>query len=346
MEHSHDADYKLTPKFFFLSLGVLITLIASVTAFLNLAFETLNKHLPDALNAVYQYGYNTYSFEAARGALATLIIVFPTFLVLSYFWRKATQAGISRIDTAVRKWMLYLLIFLASITAAVDLVTLVRYFVSGEITNRFIWKVIITLVVAAYVGVYYMFELRGWQKLWGWRMAPWAAVKSSILVLALIIWSFTVIGTPNEQRAWRLDERRTQDLQSIQWQVINFWQQKEKLPTELKELSNPLSGFMLPVDPEFEKGLTYEYKKTGDMTFELCATFTATMPKGWQEYSDGGGVIPMMNRDVAVSSYPYPGGGVNESWDHEIGRTCFSRTIDKDLYPPYPDPVAYPVKAL
>jgi hypothetical protein len=58
------------------------------------------------------------------------------------------------------------------------------------------------------------------------------------------------------------------------------------------------------------------------------------MPKGWQEYSNGG-VIPMYKRevsDIAVSSYPYYG-GVNESWDHSIGRTCFTRTIDVDMYP-------------
>ena len=33
---------------------------------------------------------------------------------------------------------------------------------------------------------------------------------------------------------------------------------------------------------------------------------------------------------------PYGGAGTNESWDHSEGRTCFSRTIDKDIYPPYP----------
>ena len=89
----------------------------------------------------------------------------------------------------------------------------------------------------------------------------------------------------------------------------------------------------LPVEPEFEKGKTYEYNVTGPLTFELCATFSAPMPKGWQEY---GGVAPMYRYDSHEGSYPYPGSGVNESWDHQAGRTCFSRTIDKDMYPPYP----------
>lgn len=334
MDQHHGS--KLSPKFFFLSLGVLVSLIATVTSFLNLVFQTLDKKFPDALNSVYQYGYDTYSFEAARAALATLIIVFPAYLILSYFWRKVVKNGLSHVDEIVRKWMLYLILFLSSIVIVVDLVTLVRYFVSGEITDRFIYKVLITLFVAVFVGVYYIFDLQGKNKILGVNINLSSPIKATLIVILLIVWSFSVIGSPSEQRAWRLDERRIQDLQSIQWQVISYWQQKETLPLQLKDLSNPISGFMNPVDPEFEKGLMYEYKKTADLTFELCATFTAVMPQGWQE--GYGGTRPMLGgvyMEDSASSYPYPGGGMNESWDHKIGRTCFSRTIDPDMYPPF-----------
>lgn len=331
MEQKHS---KVSSKFFFLSLGVIISLITSVVAFLNLAFEILNKKFPDVLNSTYQYGYMSYSFEGARVALATLIIIFPVFILVSYFWKKETHIELGTIDLVIKKWMLSLLIFLAGIVIVVDLVTLVRYFVSGEITDRFMYKVLITILVALFVGVHYMFELQGREKIWKFNIAIWATIKSSVLVLLLIIWAFMVIGSPKEQRTWRLDDRRTQDLQSMQWQVISYWQQKEELPETIAELSNPISGYFTPVDPEFERGVMYEYRAVSENSFELCATFSAPMPKGWQENSYGGGVMPM-REDVAVSSYPYPGGGMNESWDHEAGRTCFLRTIDEDLYPPF-----------
>lgn len=338
MEHStHSA--RLSPKFFFISLGVLVTLISAVSSFLVLFFETLNQKFPDALNAVYQYGYSSYNYEGIRGAIATLIIVFPVYLVLSYFWRKASQNELLSWDTTIRKWMIYLILFVAAVVIIVDLVTLVRYFVSGEITIRFILKVLGTLVVAKLVGWYYIFEMN--PKL-GFKipLPQVLAAVSSVLVAGLIIWSFSVIGSPKMQRALRFDERRIQDLQSIQWQVINYWQQKEKLPALLTDLSDPLSNYMVPVDPEFSSGKKYEYKATGELSFELCATFSETMPKGWVEY--GGGYpkpLGIGGRDASVSSYPYPSGGVNESWDHEAGRTCYARTIDKDLYPPYPKQV-------
>ncbi|MDQ5901586.1 MAG: hypothetical protein QG580_301 [Patescibacteria group bacterium] len=331
MSENIQKDGKLSPKFFFLSLGVLVSLVASVVSFLNLIFQALNKRFPDALNSTYTYGYSSWDYDAIRASLATLIIVFPVFLTLSYFWKKVGSVGLSRVDEIIKKWMVYLILFLSSVVVVVDLVTLVRYFVAGEITQRFLIKVGVTLLVALVSLVYYSSLIKNENKCKGKEI--FFGSISLLMVLSAIVWSFTVIGSPKDQRAWRLDERRVQDLQSIQWQVINFWQQKERLPEELKDLSSPLSGFMVPVDPEFEKGLAYEYKKLEGLKFELCATFSAEMPQGWVEY--GGGVMPMYGgKDVAVSSMPFPGNG-GDSWMHEAGKTCFEREIDKEMFPPF-----------
>jgi len=328
---------KLNIGFFFLSLGVLISLITSVVSFLNLAFALLDKRFPDVLNASYQYGYNTYDYESIRMSLATLIIFFPVFLLISYFWNEFMKKDMSHADDMVKKWLIYILLFLSSLVVIIDLVTLVRYFVSGEITNRFIYKVLATLVVALFVGVYYIFVLTNRKKVFIFSVGLWSAIKSSALVILLIYFSFYVMGSPATQRLLRLDDRRISDLQNIQGQIINYWQQKEKLPVTLAELSNPLSGFTLPVDPEFEKGYVYEYKIKEDLTFELCATFVKPIPKGWRENTNYYAEPYLGAKDIAVSSYPaYPVSGINESWDHEAGRTCFERTIDKDIYPPYP----------
>jgi hypothetical protein len=331
----------LTPKFFFISLGVIVSLITSVSSFLVLFFDTLDKKFPDVLNATYQYGYNSYNYDTIRATLATLIIFFPVFLILLYFWRKISKQGLGIKDNIIFKWMIYLIIFIASIVIIVDLVTLVKYFVSGEITGRFVYKVLGTAVVALLVGLNYFSELKNHEKVdVKTTCSIIFAFISFVIFLGLMIWSFTIMGSPKEQRAWRLDDRRISDLQSIQYQVINYWQQKEKLPANIKDLANPLSGYSLPVDPEFQSGKNYEYISGEKLSFQLCATFSANMPKGWQEYSNyGGGVMPIYRTatDVKVSSsVAYPSGGVNESWDHQAGRTCFTRTIDKDIYPPFP----------
>ena len=324
---------KFNIGFFFVSLGVLITLITSVVSFLNLVFETLNKRFPDVLNSSYQYGYSTYEYESIRMALATLIIFFPIFLVVSYFWNKLYRMELALWDEFFHRWVIYIILFLSSLIIIIDLVTLVKYFISGEITYRFILKVVTVLLVAVLVGFYYIFLLREKDSSRSTTGIIFGGI-GAVLVVAAVFCSFSIIGSPAKQRLLRLDDRRVGDLQNIQYQVINYWQQKEKLPLILTELTNPLSGYSVPVEPEFEKGKKYEYAVKGPMTFELCATFSLPMPKGWREYG-GGEVFPMMDYKVSNTSYPYPGGGTNESWDHQEGRACFERTIDKDMYPPF-----------
>ena len=329
---------KLNIGFFFLCLGLLITLITSVVSFLNLVFSTLEKRFPDVLNATYQYGYSTYDYENIRMALATLIIFFPVFLIISYFWKKFTKGEIGYFDEIIKKWVIYIILFLSSIVVVIDLVTLVKYFVGGEITDRFIYKIIITLIVGVWVGKHYFIsEIRKESEKIKKISNTISAFLAVVFFIGAISYSFMVMGSPFKQRSFRLDDRRVNDLQSIQYQVINYWQQKEKLPATLSDLSNPISGYSLPVDPEFEKGNVYEYIVKDKLTFELCGTFALPMPKGWREYNYGGGInMPTIAVDVKqASSVAYPG-GVNESWDHQSGRTCFERTIDKDIYPPFP----------
>ena len=329
---------KFNAGFFFVSLGVLITLITSVVSLLHLVFETLNKRFPDVLNSSYAYGYSTYEYEGIRTALSVLIIFFPIYLLLSYFWNKLYMKHAAVWDELFRKWVMYIVLFLSSIVVAVDLVTLVRYFISGEITIRFVLKVVSTLIIAGLVGLYYVSVLKEKDNsAKKFSSGVILSILGALIVMFSIAYSFAILGSPMKQRQLRLDERRLGDLQNLQYQVINYWQQKEKLPATLQEMADPISSYNLPVDPEFEKGKQYEYALKGPLSFELCATFSQPMPKGWREYGSGP-VMPYYGRDVAVSM-PYPaGGGINESWDHGAGRTCFERKIDKDLYPPYPKP--------
>jgi len=344
---------KLNIGYFFLSLGTLGTLIASVTSFLNLAFEVLNKKYPDILNATYQYGYNNYEFQNLRSYLATLIIIFPIFIVLAYFWRKKSKTEKGEMDNIIEKWIIYLVIFLSSLVIVVDLIALVRIFIAGEITERFILKASTAFFTALVVGGYYIILILGQKKR---KLLLWIlALVGIAMFVKVIIFSFIVMGSPFKQRELQLDERRVQDLRSIQGYIVNYWQQKEKLPSSLDDLKDPLSGVSLPVPPGFEKGEIYEYAKLEKMKFQLCGTFSLPMPKGWQEYQNyKGGITPMMGiaetrPDVSVGQggmsapissdglyYPYPWwGSTNESWDHQAGRTCFDRTIDPERYPPY-----------
>ena len=293
---------KTSPKDFFLHFGAVITLYVSAISLINLLFEVINTAFPDALeNYVAPYSYTM------RLSVASLIILYPLYLFLMRTIRVDVEAHPEKREVGIRKWLTYLTLFIAGIAVVVDLITLINTFLGGEISTRFVLKVLVVLVVAGIVFGYYVYDLKVTTSvnLKVIRAFRWGTLA---LVLVSIIGSFFVIGSPMKQRDLRFDERRTSDLQTIQWQIINYWQQKGVMPKTLADLEDPISGFTVPTDPQ--KVYQYEYTVGSKSNmFSLCATFSAESPTG-------------------TNYYPQ-----NESWNHGVGKVCFDRAVDADLYP-------------
>lgn len=304
------------PKDFFLWLGLIIALYGSITSLLTLLFQYINYAFPDEL-AGYADPYN----GSIRFAMATLIVLAPTVVVLARLIRSSIEEDPSKATLWIRRWALVLTLFVASATVVIDLITLVNTFLGGEITERFVLKVVVVLLAAVGVFLHFLADLKGY-----WILNPKKAntigIAFGVLALATIVSGFLIIGSPTTARLMRFDAQKVSDLQSIQYQVLNSWQQHQILPTTLSELADPLSGFTLPVDPQ--TGNTYEYRVVSPLSFELCATFNAPAPD-----TKGMGTYP------ATDSY-VSGGFDNPTFMHETGRTCYTRTIDPVRYPPYP----------
>jgi len=302
--------HKTTARDLFLNLGVVITLYVSIVSLLSLAFDIINKLFPDTLS----YSGDSYSY-GMRMAVASLIVIFPLFLWLSRLVKKDIEGDASRRDTAVRRFLTWVTLFVSGAAVAVDLVVLLNTFLSGEITMRFVLKVLAVLVVAGATLAYYINEVREVPKKISHKMV---SIVSSVIVFVLIASSFAVFGSPMTVRKERMDDQRASDLTSIQWQVINYWQQKGSLPATLGDLTDPISSFYSPVDPE--TGKAYVYERTGLRAFKLCADFSTQSPSLGQ----------------ANTQYTQPIKGFNESWKHGVGTVCFDRTVDPDLYPVRP----------
>ena len=95
-----------------------------------------------------------------------------------------------------------------------------------------------------------------------------------LVVLASIVTGFFVVGSPKEERMRRFDSERVAHLQQLQFNIIEYWRSKGKLPVKLADLNDPTRGVIVPVDPDPDKkGEPYGYEIKGPETFELCATF-------------------------------------------------------------------------
>jgi len=302
---------KVTPKDFFLWAGAMIALYSSVFAFIALLFQYINYAYPDAL--AYTYYADPFS-GGIRFAMATLIVMVPVAILIMRYIRKDIVAEHAKADLWIRRWALVLTIFIAGLAVVGDLITLINYFLGGDVTIRFVLKVIVLLLVAGGVFLHFLADFRGyWNANPGRaRMVGWAA---GVVVLLAIIAGFLIMGSPSQVRLYRFDAQKVSDLQTIQYQIVNYYQQKEELPTALDQLNDPLSGSTVPKDPE---GGTYRYEKTGNLAFKLCATFNAESQKN----------------QASIASPVYYG-VESENWQHGVGEVCFDRTIDPERYPPY-----------
>lgn len=308
---------KTTPKDFFLYVGVMALLYGSITALINLLFAYINFSFPDVLN-VY---YDPFS-DTIRWAMAFLLILFPAFLVGTWFINKDLRANPDKDSIGIRKWLTYLALFVAGAAILVDLSVLVYTFLGGEISTRFVLKVAVVLVVATFVLAYYLLDLRGKIRENKKTGQIFGAV-AIVLVLGSIVSGFFIVGSPATQRALRFDQQRISDLQNIQWQIVNYWQQRQEFPKSLSALNDPLSGFTVPKDPETSSD--YEYTLGEGYAFELCATFAKESRGGaGDKYTQPVPAVPI-----------FDGGFENETWQHPAGKYCFERILDPKRYPPF-----------
>ncbi len=299
-----------TPREVFVHLLMMSTLYMSIVSFITLIFQYINILLPDALS----YGIMG-PLDGVRWTSSTLIVVFPVFLGLSWMLERDLNKTPSRHDLRIRKWLMYFTLFAAAVTIIVELARLVYTFYSGDLSTQFGLKVLTVLLVAGAVFGYYLWDLNRSGKP---SMSPriWAIATGIVLLISLVSGVF-IAGSPSEQRAIRFDDRRVNDLSSIQGQVIGYWSQKSKLPADLKALHDDITGFTAPIDPE--TGTAYEYSIKSPLSFEMCGTFATASKSG--------------NSNLDGSTRPYPAyAPYGDNWEHAIGRQCFTRTIDPDIY--------------
>ena len=297
---------KSTPRDFFLNLLSTVALYFSATSFGILIFQYINILVPDVLDKV---GYGGDPYTAMRFPVASLFILFPVYVWSAWFLEKEFKKFPERREVSIRRWLVYLTLFVAALAIIGDLVALVYTFLNGEVSARFALKVLTILLIAGSVFYYYLSSLRKMENKFLKIFVYGVIAVVSVSVIA----SFVVAGSPSAQKDRRLDERRVSDLANIQNEVVNFWVSKGALPANLSDLSDDVRGVIVPTDPETEEtGASYTYRILSDLSFELCATFS----------SDSVG------RLVETPYYPYIGG----NWDHRIGEVCFERTIDPDFY--------------
>ncbi len=280
-------------------------LYATVVSTLMMLFQLIDQAFPDPL--IYIMGAD---LETIRGAAAAIFIAFPVYLLTSWVLQRGIKTFPEKADLWVRRWLLSLTLFLAAVTIIVDLIVVIHSFLNGDLTARFILKVIAVLLVATAVFGYEFWDLKRKEFVTA-RIPRLAAWISAAVILVILAAGLLVAGSPFHQRLVRFDDQRVSDLQSIQNSIVDYWTNKQVLPPALGDLQNDISGFVAPTDPETH--VSYKYEVSSPHAFKLCASFETT--------NSGSN----LNTPRAI-------GGIEDTWQHGTGEVCFSRKIDPAFY--------------
>lgn len=145
---------KVNPKDVFLHLLATITLYISAGSFIALVFQYINLAFPDPL----------LTWEdpqaAMRWPIAILIIIFPVYIFTMRFLNKDYERSPEKRSLQIRKWLVYLTLFVAALIMIGDLVTLVYNVLEGELTARFSLKVATVLATAGAIFWYYYTDVK------------------------------------------------------------------------------------------------------------------------------------------------------------------------------------------
>ncbi len=295
-----------------------ILLIIVVGAFITLSFHLIDRLFPEPqeLAASYQ---QLATASLMHRSIASMAIAFPLYVVALSWWlrrfggKSGSHGG--RIESALTKRLTYAVLLIAAIVIVCDLIALVYSLLQGEITPRFLLKVLVVLGTATLTFGFYLFERRSVQlgtpvpasvfKRFGWGAA--------MLALAAVAAGYLSAGSPQVARSLAADARRSQHLLDLSRCIERYAGALGQLPESLEQLERTSQYMGCP---------TYDHETRQRFDYRIV---TASRVQGAARVGE---VELCANFSLASSSdgTPVPQGA--ESWtDHAAGRTCRVKAV-------------------
>jgi Domain of unknown function (DUF5671) len=285
----------------FLYLLSFSTLATWTAALGSMLFQFIDHWFPDAVSRSYVDLRSAVTWQMASAAVA-----FPIYLLAMRMILREATAQPERLESGVRKWLTYLALLGTAGAMICDLTWFLDYFLTGELTVRFVLKAADVMAICGFVFAYYIGSLR-WNRSADMERAKFRSVLfaagATLAVAAAFLIGLGVAGTPSQQRRIEADRKRVEDLRNVAYAIQRRHGQDPQatLPATLADLKLPTPRL---ADPE--TNAPYEYRRGAGNSYELCANFSA------ESSADG-----------AREYYP------SNLWAHGKGRSCFALDASK-----------------
>jgi hypothetical protein len=139
----------------FVYLVMFTTLYLSAFNLGQLIFELIDRAFPDPAAPLLEF-----TILAVRWSIASLIVAVPVFLYTTMLTARAARIDPTKRSSRVRRQLTYLTLFVAACLLIGDVTTLIYNFLGGELTTRFLLKVLTVAAIAGTAFWYYLNDVR------------------------------------------------------------------------------------------------------------------------------------------------------------------------------------------
>jgi hypothetical protein len=177
----------------------------------SLLFALIDAAIEDALDTTVPYMLH----GQIRGALAALAVATPLLGGFGWYIARERHANPAMQQSRVRKWLTYVTLIAAALTFVGDLIALVYNFLSGDLSERLLLKLIVVGAIAAGIFVFFVRDVEA-DKPRGWfDVAPLLAGVGVAAVLIAAIAGYRSIEDPIAVRELRLDDARLETMRRV-----------------------------------------------------------------------------------------------------------------------------------
>ncbi|MFH1412774.1 MAG: DUF5671 domain-containing protein [bacterium] len=297
MEHHNNAKFAF---FYMLSLVALVFMAISTGMII---FQIINKTVTDMINFAGSYNSGILKF-----AISAIIIATPIYYVTMRQINKNLHSGILNKDSGVRKWLTHLILFVVSVVVIGWLIATINMFLNGEITLKFILKLITVIGISAVIFTYYLYDIKRESVNKKDKITSIYFYLSLILVIASFVTALFFVESPAQARERKHDDMILSDFDRIDSAINEYYRINKELPSALDILVDE-NKYYLETE-NLSNQITeevYNYEIIKDNDYHLCATFKASTKE--------------KSKDLDMR-YQY-----NGHWAHEAGYQCLEQTI-------------------
>lgn len=140
----------------FMYLLLFSTLYVSAYHLGSLLFDIINTTLPDPAESQLA----SYARVSMRWSISSLVVSFPVFACMSWLVGRSVAADPNKRHSKVRRWLTYLTMFIAASVLIGDVISLIFSVLGGEMTLRFVLKVLVVAFIAGTIFWYYLSDIR------------------------------------------------------------------------------------------------------------------------------------------------------------------------------------------